>query len=669
DYRAKVQGVITDSTEALVVGATVTLRNENTGITTTRNTNDSGQYLFDFVEPGSYTVTVTMAGFSKFIQEKIQVQVRGDVTVNASLQPGAVTETVNVTATAVALQFNTSTMELTVDRKMLSDLPIMQRNPFTLSLLDPAVVNRYWDIAHRNPFYMWSSSQIDVGGNTTMKNDISLDGAPLQIGVKGSYAPPMDAVQEFSVQQNSVDAEFGHSGGGIMSVGMKSGTNEIHGTAYYFGRNPKLNARTNSVTNTKNLVRNHIWGFTVGNPVIKNRLFAFTAYEGWRSQEPNTRISTQPTDLERNGDFSRTLGKDGGLRTIYDPWTTQLDPVTGKVTRTPFAGNVIPQARFDPTAKRIMQDIWAPNGPGDDITGINNYKIVYSWPQKYWNFSERVDWNIRDNWKAFFRYSRVKTTLDQTDYVNSPAMPNDNGGAMHNRNIAGDTVYTLNPTTVLNVRMSFGSLEDDYVAPRSMIGKEGLAQFWPNNPWYESYIGEMPAVYYPNVNVGGSGYGKSGYWIQHPRHWTWDASLRKVVGAHSLKTGFAHRRHKADGIYPNLMAFYPYQHFTAETFQNPDLTRNGSDYATLLLGGLDQNSYARTYPYQYFRSNYFGLFFQDDIKLSRNITVNLGLRYEYESGPYDERDRISRYLDLTSPIPEFQSNPPVMPDAVTQYMK
>ncbi|MCC6859303.1 MAG: carboxypeptidase regulatory-like domain-containing protein, partial [Bryobacterales bacterium] len=552
------------------------------------------------------------------------------------------------------------------DRKMLTDLPIMQRNPFTLALLDPAVVNRYWDVAHRNPFYMWSSSQLDVGGNTTMKNDITVDGAPVQIGVKGSYSPPMDAVQEFSVQQNSVDAEFGHSAGGIMSVGMKAGTNEFHGTAYYFGRNPKLNARTNSVTNTRNLVRNHIWGFTLGNPIFKNRLFTFTAYEGWRSQEPNTRISTQPTDLQRQGDFSQTLTATGALRTIFDPWTTTIDTATGKVTRMPFAGNMIPANRIDPTAARIMKDIWAPNGPGDDLTGVNNYKIGYSWPQKYFNFSERVDWNIRDNWKVFFRYSRVKTTLDQTDYVQSPAMPNDNGGAMNNRNVAGDMVYTLNPTTVLNFRMSFGSLEDDYVAPRSMIGEEGLAQFWPNNPWYKPYIGEMPAIYYPYNSVGGN-YGKAGYWIQHPRHWTWDGSLRKTVGIHSLKTGFAHRKHKADGIFPNLMAFYSYQHFTAETFQSPDLKSYGDQFATFLLGAIDQNSYGQTFPYQYFRSNFWAFFLNDDIRLNQRVTINLGLRYEYEQGPYDERDRVSRYLDLTSPIPEFQSNAPVLPDSVLQY--
>ena len=143
---------------------------------------------------------------------------------------------------------------------MLMDLPVKARNPFTLALLDPAVVSRY--TSEKNPFFMWSSSQMDVGGNTSTKNDLLLDGAPIQIGPKGSYAPPMDAVQEFSIQQNSVDAEFGHSAGGTMSVSMKSGTNQIHGTAYYFGRNPALNAVVNPITRTPNFVRNHIWGGT-----------------------------------------------------------------------------------------------------------------------------------------------------------------------------------------------------------------------------------------------------------------------------------------------------------------------------------------------------------------------------------------------------------------------
>src|SRR5439155_18277605 len=153
DYRAKVQGVVTDSSQAIVPGATVTLHNDNTGVETAKTSSESGYYVFDFVDPGTYTVTVEMPGFSRFTQKNVLVQVRGDVTLNAVLNVGTVSETVTVQGTSVGLQLNTSTMEMTVDRKMLTDLPILARNPFTLALLNPAVVNRYF--ATRNPFFMW----------------------------------------------------------------------------------------------------------------------------------------------------------------------------------------------------------------------------------------------------------------------------------------------------------------------------------------------------------------------------------------------------------------------------------------------------------------------------------------------------------------------------------
>lgn len=483
DYRGKLQGVVTDSSDAAVIGAKVTILNTGTGIAVTRETGGNGAFLFDNVEPGTYTASAELPGFSRQVQEGILVQTRADVTVNFSLKPGQLVETINVSAQAVTLQFNTSTRELTIDRKMLMDLPVKARNPFTLALLDPAVVNRYG--AERNPFFMWSSSQMDVGGGTTTKNDLLLDGAPTQIGPKGSYAPPMDAVQEFSVQQNSVDAEFGHSAGGTMSVAMKSGTNEIHGTGYYFGRNPSFNAVTNPITRTPNFIRNHIWGGTVGAPIVKNKLFTFVSYEGWRTKEPRDTLRTVPTDLERNGDFSKSLNRAGGLRTIFDPSTTVLDVATNTASRQPFAGNVIPASRMDPTARRIMQDFWGPNNPGDDLSGSNNFKASYAWPMKNYNFSNRTDWNISDKLKVFGRYSRFKTTLDQENYTpnNSRAMPNDNGGVMNSRNVAGDAVWTQSARTVWNFRGSFSSLEDDYSAPAAAVGEQGLAEFWPNNPW------------------------------------------------------------------------------------------------------------------------------------------------------------------------------------------
>jgi hypothetical protein len=674
DYRARIQGVVTDSSQGAISGATITLLNANTGISTTKITAVNGFYAFDFVEPGTYTLTVEHHGFSKFTQTNIQMQVRGDVTVDASLSVGPVADMVNVHASAVSLQFNTSTMELTVDRRMLTDLPIVARNPFTLALLNPAVVNRY--PAARNPFFMWSSSSIDVGGNTGQQNDLLIDGAPTQIGPKGSYSPPMDAVQEFSIQQNSVDAEFGHSAGGVLSLGTKSGTNEWHGTAYYFGRNPVLNARTNSVANTPNRVRNHIWGATIGHPIRKNKLFAFTAYEAWRQNEPRIAQITLPTDLEREGDFSQSLNVDGGLRTIFDPWTTRFNAATNTVTRTPFPGNRIPRDRMDPTALRIMKDVWRPNGPGTGFTGQNNFVTGYAGPIRYWNFSERVDWNISDAWKTFFRFSRVRTDLDSENFANSPAVLKD-GGIMNNRNIAGDFVWVARADMVFNFRGSYSSLEDDYHGWESEIGEKGLAEFWPGNPWYKPYIGEMPAIFYPAIVVGGlnatggSNYlGRPLYWYQHPRHWAYSGSMRRTSGRHSWKAGGESRLHHSDGMFPALMNFNMQPALTANTFINPDTRRSGDQWATFLLGAIDNSSVAQTVPFLRLGVSYYAGFVQDDIKLTPNITLNLGLRYEYETAPEDLRaePQASRYLDLDAPITEMEQAPPQIPAAVRALM-
>src|SRR5437867_2980099 len=173
---------------------------------------------------------------------------------------------------------------------------------------------------------------------------------------------------------------------------------------YYFGRNPALNAVTNPVTRTPNQIRNHIWGGTVGHPILKNKLFGFTSYESWRTKEPRFTQRTLPTDLERTGDFSQSLNTAGDLRTIYDPWSTVFDPVTGSVTRTAFPDNRIPASRMDPTALRIMKDVWKPNSVGVGPTRTNNFQTTYSWPMKYWNFSERIDWNASEKLKVFGRF-------------------------------------------------------------------------------------------------------------------------------------------------------------------------------------------------------------------------------------------------------------------------
>ena len=308
DYRARVQGIVTDASHAIVPGAQVVLLNTSTGIRVTRETNSAGQYLFDVVEPGSYSLECEHSGFSRFVQQNFTVQVRDDITVNVILRLGQVSDALTVTGapTAVESQFSSS-VELMIDRTMLDELPQINRNPFTMATLDPSVVNRStFQPDQKYPFYMFAGTLQDLGGSTQGKNLLLLDGAPLQMGDRGSYSPPMDAVQETTVQLNSVDAQYGHNAGGVMSVAMKSGTNRIHGTAYYFGRNPDLNARVNAVANTPSRTRNNITGGTLGGPVKKNKFFNFAAFETWATTEFTQQIlRTEPTSLQKRWQLFR----------------------------------------------------------------------------------------------------------------------------------------------------------------------------------------------------------------------------------------------------------------------------------------------------------------------------------------------------------------------------
>jgi hypothetical protein len=246
-------------------------------------------------------------------------------------------------------------------------------------------------------------------------------------------------------------------------------------------------------------------------------------------------------------------------------------------------------------------------------------------------------------------------------------MPNDNGGIMNSRNIAGDVVYTASARTVFNFRGSFTSLEDDYSAPEYAVGEEGLSSFWPNNPWYKPYVDDIPLIYYPLIQINGLGagnftFGKSSYWYQHPRHYSFSGKMSQARGSHYLKAGAEYRYHVGDGTYPNLMNFVFVPDTTANSFIRPDIGTSGNAWASFLLGAMNPaSSNANKIPYQSIQIPFMGLFVHDDWKITRNITLNLGLRYEWESGPYDRRDQYSRFLDLTVPNPQMQQNPPAIP--------
>ena len=667
-YRGRVQGVVTDESKALVVGAQVTLTNVNTGLKAVRQSSDTGLYVFDAVDPGSYSVTVEVNGFNKFVQENVTVQSGADITVNPVLKTGSVNSSVTVIEAPVAVDFNSSNKELTIDNKMAEETPRLDRNPFKLTLLAPSAINTRGEM---QPYHSWSMNSVDLGGGTNLANDLQVDGSPIGLGHKGSYPPNTDAVQEVIVSQNSVDAEVGHSAGGLISMTTKSGSNDWHGTGFYVGRYPWLSAEADRTTNSLNAQRQHMMGGTLGNPILKNKLFNFSSLEYWKVSYPNSYVTTVPTALEQNGDFSQSYNVDGGLRTVYDPWTTKLDPVSGAVSVQPFPGNKIPSSRFDPLTSSLMKQFWAPNNAGDNITGVNNYKKGFIERYNYYNFSERVDYNINNKWRVFGRISRYYTDdlAGNPTPVATTSLYVPTGSERGAWQAAGDASWTVSPRTVVDFHGDWHDVIDAYVS--TPLGSGGWSSIWPNSDWYKAYTSADTGVplYFPHLNIGGAGFGGGGfYWDQRPKGEAFSTKISQQRGSHYLKAGLEYRRSYGLSYVSSTTNFNFNPNVTAETFNSPDVKHNGDPWATFLLGALDGSSQMIGGPAPDPHTWFWGMFIQDDWKLSRRITLNLGLRNEYETAWYDPAHNFSKGLDLSKPIPEIMANPPSMPAAATSIV-
>ena len=473
-FRGRVQGLVTDQTGAVVPAAPVTLSNTKPGVVTKKTSDSAGIYLFDFVEPGTYTIAVDVTGFGKFTQENIAVQSGGDVTVNATLNPGALGQSVMVTEAPPAVEFNSSNQELTIDTKLANDTPRIDRNPFKLTLLEPAAVNTRGEM---QPYNSWAANSVDLGGSTNLKNDLLVDGNPIGIGHKAGYVPNKDGVQESVVGQNNVDAASGHSAGGLISLTTKSGTNEWHGSAFYLGRYPWLSAEADRTRFVNNAQRQNMYGGSLGNPILKNKLFNFFSIEDWKIHSPGSYSTTVPTALERQGDFSQTLAVDGSLRTIYDPFSTVVDQTTGAVTRTPFPGNKIPSARFDPTTAKLASTFFDPNNAGIGYNHANNYQKSILQTTDYINFSDRVDYNINSNWRVSGYYGRYHSNDSQTNPTPNNSPLYQPAGSLRIANqVLADAVWTPKSNTVINFHGDWFDLVDAYTSKG--LGANGWSAVW-----------------------------------------------------------------------------------------------------------------------------------------------------------------------------------------------
>lgn len=400
DYRGAVFGQLRDQQSAVIAGARVAATNKATGVATEGVTNEQGQYRIPFLLPGEYDVAAEAAGFRRAVREKVRVNVNAELQLDFQLEVGATTESVTVTTETPLLNTANAEMGQVIDQAIVNVLNIsLTRNVTNLVQLAPGVTGgtgTYTSLA-QNGF------SISGGGGVRAGNEFLVDGIPSTVPSSGgliAFTPALDNVAEVKVQTTLFDAQYGRSNGGALNVTTKGGSNEFHGSAYWFKRWTALNANSwnnNRLGLARPPVKYDQYGYYISGPVLiprlfngRNKLFFSTNLEQDKEPRELTRQARMPTALERQGDFSQTLNLQGGPLAIFDPATTVVSGTTAR--RTPFAGNRIPANRVNPTGQAVLNAIEAPNDvQGPARLGAFNWRETGTYTVEQRNLSARVD--------------------------------------------------------------------------------------------------------------------------------------------------------------------------------------------------------------------------------------------------------------------------------------
>ena len=662
DARGTILGKVSDPSGALIPGAQVVVTNVAMGTKSVVTTNAEGYYLAPLLMPGTYQVEASAAGFKKAMRSDIEVRISDRLDISFALEIGASDQTVTVTGEAPLLNSETASSGTIIDSRRVASLPLSYGNPFLLIGLTAGVTFN-GSVRLDRPFEPTHIVNFSMGGTRGNLNDITIDGAPTTATananeVTASYVPPTDIVQEFKVQTATFDAQFGQTQGGVTNISIKSGTNQLHGTARYQFYRPSLWANdwfNNFAGRPKNPFSLDTWGGSLGGPVYlpkvyngRNKTFFMWGYEGIHDGRPrhDDTTNTVPTPAMHNGDFSALLAA-GSQYAIYDPATRTGPNSAGRYTQTPFPGNIVPKARFDPVGAAILS--WYPmtEKSRGDAVGLNNYAdSSVTERAKYYNHTFRVDHNVSDRQRLFVRYSTYVRNSTYNDYFQN-AMTGIQFW-FYSKAAMFDHVYTLSPTVILNTRYSYN---------RFIRGSDGNALgegFDITKLGFSSqYASQVPAniARFPRINL--TGYISNGFTGENRpvNNHTVSATLTKAAGAHSVRTGFEYRIYQeADGFFSNTQTgqFTFDSTWTRGPLDNSATSPSsiGQSVASLLLGLPGSGNIARSADYIE-QSGSWGFFVQDDWKLSPKLTVNLGMRYEFETPLHERYNRSALGFDAS----------------------
>lgn len=653
----RVVGDVLDPTGAVIPGAAITVKNTATNIERNTATNSSGEFVVTQLQPGSYTISVEHAGYKKAEQAPFQLNINQVVSVKITLELGAVSQVVRVTGAQPLLESQTSSLGQVVGGQTIRDLPLNGRDFIQLTYLTAGVnAGPQGTVQQGNiPENERGNGAVQANGLQATNNNFLLDGFDnneQQIGME-LIQPSIDAIQEFKVQTNGFGADIG-KGGAVINLAIRSGTNQFHGEVFEFIRNSVFDSRNyfDDPTLPVPPFRQNQFGGSLGGPILRNKLFFFTDYQGTRIAQSQTDISTVPPLSERTGDFSDLLtgqtdpatGYDTGQ--IFDPLS--YDPSTG--TRQPFPGNIIPKKSLDSAALNTINIFPAPNKPGT----ANNFLLNPTSSNNQDQFDIRVDGVLgaKDNISALFSYGNV--------YAFEPdPLPGLAGGGNFTGNIANlarfggiSDVHTFSSDKINELKLGYGRYVVEAI--QNFAGQDIATQLGiPGiNVGNLQDTGGLPNISISNL----SPLGNQDYFPEFLRENNYQLidSFSYLHGKHSIKAGIDLRRRKN--------GFYQVQNARGDLFFDQQFTDNLSDG----VGGSPVASFLLGYPISAFRDGLkstfgqswweFGAYIMDDYRVTPKLTLNLGLRYDIYTPYIEDHNRIANFNFATG---EFVS--PQMP--------
>ena len=675
EFRASISGHVVDSTGASVPQAKVQATNLATKEVNNATTDASGGYTIPLLPPGMYKFTIQATGFKQYIRENVSLQISQAAGIDAKLELGDLTQSVEVTGEAAMLDTQSGNRNGLIDSKEVADLPLNSgRNPFMLGLTASGVTYRGASIWQR-PFDNGAIADWVVNGGWQSTNEFLLDGAPnnAQMGTNNiAYVPMVETVQEFTMMQNTYDAQYGHTMGGILNTVMKSGGSQFHGTGWEFLRRSALDANNfqNNAASVFAPKPSHYlddYGGQVSGQVIvpkllpRNgyvKLFYMGAFQNYREATVNPLLVNWPTTEMRTGDFSKLVNGAGLPITIYDPLTAVYDGSGNVVSnRQPFPGNIIPANRINPAAVALTKLMPLPNtatlgqryGTQDlSLPGVTDHDA-------YYNMTIKFDWTIGDKNRFFMR----EGSNDRTEHrpVNGIVGLGEDGQLPFQRindTYVLDWTSTLSPTTVLDLRAS----NTRFVEKGSGFANAGFDLTSLGIP--QSLVSQLPGGYLMGVwNIGG--YQTLGRTSQDniTNSYGLEGSLTKIWGKHSIKMGLDLRRIQYLVLDTGSILEEDFSStWTQQVYNNAGNGLGGDGYASFLLGypSGGQSNYA---AYPFYRQWYIAPYIQDDWKVNSRLTLNLGLRYDVNEPVTEKYNRLDAAFNpnIASPIgPMVASN-------------